>query len=371
MRADSEAALFYRRAQLPARALLIATGALLCSAARGDSTAGVVQPLDLKPGFWEILLHVATSGVIPRLPPESIQALTASMSAEQRRKFLADLEAREERTEQEAQQGRDRTGMVCPLRQEFETRIEARRQADHCTKTIRSTGQELHLQLLCPALGGFPATEQDSNFERIDPEHFRGTIPVITRGEQTVTMTETYLGHWRAEACPNSRPIRAAQSGIRPGAPERPPSQDLSRVVALIDGAPISARAGMDLIGSAPPSMRQRYQGRLPELLQRLYMQNAIIAEAVRLHLDRKPPWDAQLQNTTKLLASAPNDPGEGPIPPALMVQWQNARGRILWEAFFGQAASLPERQALFEQQQQKYRISVQDPDFFIGLDAP
>jgi hypothetical protein len=100
-------------------------------------------------------------------------------------------------------------------------------------------------------------------------------------------------------------------------------------------------------------------------------MQNAIIAEAVRLHLDRKPPWDAQLQNTTKLLASAPNDPGEGPIPPALMVQWQNARGRILWEAFFGQAASLPERQALFEQQQQKYRISVQDPDFFIGLDAP
>jgi hypothetical protein len=347
-----------------------AFGALLSGASRGDSAAAVPQ-LDLKPGFWEIHLNVATTGMIPRLAPESILALTASMTPEQRRDFVADLEGRHDKAEQEARTGRDRTGTICPLRQDFETRIEANLQVEHCRKTIRSTGQELHLQLQCPAFDGVPETEQDSDFERIDAENFRGSIQLIRRGQRTVTITETYRGYWRGESCPNPPPNRVIHSVAKPNGPDSVAAQDPSRVVALIDGRPISARQGMDLIDSAPPSVRSRYQGRLPELLQRLYMQNAIIAEAVRLHLDREPPWNARLQNTSKLLQGVPNYSGDSNIPPTLLAQWQNARGRILWEAYFSQAAGLQERQALFEQLQQKYRITVQDPDFFSGWGAP
>jgi hypothetical protein len=214
MRSGSEAAVYFGRPLL--LALLIANGALASSADRADQAPATVRPLELKQGLWEIHLNVATSGMIPRPSPETIRALTAAMTPEQRRDYVAELQARQDKAEQEAKRGRDRTGLICPLSQDFETRIEANPQAERCTRTIRSTGQELHLRLACASLDGVAATEQDSDFERIDSENFRGTIQVTTRGERTVIITETYLGHWRAESCPDPSPTHAVQHGAKP-----------------------------------------------------------------------------------------------------------------------------------------------------------
>jgi hypothetical protein len=42
-------------------------------------------------------------------------------------------------------------------------------------------------------------------------------------------------------------------------------------------------------------------------------------------------------------------------------------RERILWDAYFDQAATQAERQALLSQIQEKYKLTVVDPDFFAG----
>lgn len=43
-----------------------------------------------------------------------------------------------------------------------------------------------------------------------------------------------------------------------------------------------------------------------------------------------------------------------------------NARQRVLWNAYFGQAAAGQARQALLTQKKDQYKIQVQDVDFFV-----
>ena len=63
----------------------------------------------------------------------------------------------------------------------------------------------------------------------------------------------------------------------------------------------------------------------------------------------------------------ATNYPGDPNVPPAVAAQWNSARTRILWNAYFGQAPTKEERQVLLKQEQDTYKIQVQDPDFFDG----
>jgi hypothetical protein len=157
---------------------------------------------------------------------------------------------------------------------------------------------------------------------------------------------------------------------VEPTAPEPAAKQDPNRVVATIDGKPITAQQATNMLNTVAPQARRQYESRLPDLVQQLFMQSQIAAEAVKLHLDRQAPWNVQLGHAcvtiTKQACTGYDRTGAGVnVPRPLQLQWINARQRILWNAYFGQASTAEERQALLKQKREQYKIQVQDPDFF------
>jgi hypothetical protein len=151
-------------------------------------------------------------------------------------------------------------------------------------------------------------------------------------------------------------------NGATPKGPGAVAQLDPLRVVAIIDGKQVTARQGMDMIRGHNDTSG------LPELLRRIYMQHAIIEEALKLHLDRQSPWKEKLQDTQRQIYQIhQNYAGDPNIPPELVAEWQEARGHILWNAYFSRAATDAERQTLLKQKQDQYKIQVKDPDFFGG----
>jgi hypothetical protein len=69
------------------------------------------------------------------------------------------------------------------------------------------------------------------------------------------------------------------------------------------------------------------------------------------------------------MLQGVMNYPGqpEKDLPPGPVAAWHSARDKILWNAYFGQAPTKEEREALLAQEREKYKIEVRDPDFFNG----
>ena len=154
----------------------------------------------------------------------------------------------------------------------------------------------------------------------------------------------------------------------KPIGPEAVARHEPNRVVAMIDGKQITAQQAMGMLKFVAPAVRREREGQLPKLVQQLYMQSQVALEAVKLHLDRKSPWKEQLQRAHMVITQgATNYPGDPNVPPAVAAQWNSARTRILWNAYFGQAPTKEERQVLLKQEQDTYKIQVQDPDFFDG----
>ena len=300
-----------------------------------------------------------------------MESLFRNATPEQRAKSMADLRAQEAATVAKQQRGTDRKTTSCPLNQGFESKVEIAA-GPNCSRTTSSTAERLSLHISCRAPDGTPGAEQISSFERIDAENFKGTVQVFSRVAIVGTVTESFVGHWRGDSCSHPLPSLAVQNGARPKGPGAVASEDPSRVIARINATDVTARQGSDLIGKVPLPIRRQYSGRLPELLQKLYMQHAIVDEAVKLHLDRQAPWNARLQSArNQLFQGVTNYAGDPNIPPAVMAQWQDARGRILWDAYFSQGSTPQENQARLKQEQDKYQIKVLDADFFSDTNGP
>ena len=374
-------------AKNPGRFLLVVPGAVVLAAClllavniqvraasgQAGAEANKPQPLDLKPGLWELRVNISTSGMFDALPPETMRQITANMTPEQRAKFVADLDAKTAKAEQAAKKGTDQKMKSCPLNQDFEGQISVDAFTDRCTKTLRTSGQELHLHVLCPASMGTPESEQTSDFKRIDSENFEGTIQVITRDKKARTRTETFVGKWVADSCSGPPAGAVAKSGVQLKGPAAIAHQDPNRIVAVADGKPITAREAWNLIDKVPPATRRTYDSRMLELLQKLYLQNAIVEEAVKLHLDTQQPWKDQLYKTKQNdIQHVQNYAGDPNIPPEVWQHWLNDRAHILYNAFFTSQASTKEaRQELMNQEKEKYKITVQDPDFFTAVEEP
>jgi len=88
----------------------------------------------------------------------------------------------------------------------------------------------------------------------------------------------------------------SASAQLKARGPEAVAQQDPKRVVAIIDGKPITAQQALDLLKPLPPQERKRYESQLPELVQRIYMSDQIADQATKLNLDQQSPWKEQLQ---------------------------------------------------------------------------
>ena len=88
----------------------------------------------------------------------------------------------------------------------------------------------------------------------------------------------------------------SAASGLKPRGPEAVAAQDPSRVVAVIDGKPLTAREALDLLKPLPPQERKRFEANLQGLVQQIYMEDQLADEAAKMSLDQQSPWKEQLR---------------------------------------------------------------------------
>jgi parvulin-like peptidyl-prolyl isomerase len=88
----------------------------------------------------------------------------------------------------------------------------------------------------------------------------------------------------------------APSAALRPRGPEAVAKEQPNKIVATINGKQITAKEAADLIGSLPPQDRKRYENNLSQLVQQIYMEDQIAADALKQNLDQKSPYKQQLQ---------------------------------------------------------------------------
>lgn len=104
----------------------------------------------------------------------------------------------------------------------------------------------------------------------------------------------------QSNTAPSSTPPASSTTstgtGLRPRGPEAVARQDPNKVVATIDGKSITAKEAADLISSLPAQDRKRYENNLATLVQQIYMENQLAADATKENLDQEAPYKQQLQ---------------------------------------------------------------------------
>jgi hypothetical protein len=146
---------------------------LLSMTAAAQSTAPpqVPQLLDVKAGLWEFV-RVTTVLSHQTIPPE----MFANYPKDQRDKIIEEIRAKENAAHPNTQ----KENLCLPKQEEPLTKLMAIPASD-CVRTVTSSSQVYQMHVSCPAKAPDNAAAaqtvvQDSHFERIDAENFKGTI---------------------------------------------------------------------------------------------------------------------------------------------------------------------------------------------------
>jgi Protein of unknown function (DUF3617) len=325
-----------------------------------------IVPLDLKPGLWELHIHTSNTDVSYAASKAAMEEMIKNYTPEQRKKMMADYEANELKAIEKRKKGTDRKSNHCPLKQDFVSHVEAT--GPNCQKQLSSTGQAFNMHIVCKNADGTPGYAQTNTFKRIDAENFQGSVEVVSHVPATGTITETFTGKWISDSCSGPPAGYAAKNGLHPKGPSNVARDDPNRIVAVFDGKQMTAQQAWNMLKKVQPGVRDSYKSGLTGLLERLYLQNAVAEDAIKLHLDKQPPWKDQLAkaklNDLQRVQNYANDPN---IPPEVMAQWLDDQQHILYKAYFSQGATKEENDALLAKEKAKYRITVKDPDFFAG----
>jgi len=381
------------------------------SSAATEVDTGKVQPLDLRPGCWEVYRRVSIAVSAPS--PEAIKKTEQTID-DSIRKSIEDLEKNPNLTPAQRAQsiaaakamadGMKQAGagaagesagdspaeIFCtqtPFLDEGKDVYGTRSGA--CARTIDGR-QARHMRVVCP--------NRTSDYERKDSETFEAT----TRGEQVgadtrkYTQTVSTTGKWVGEASPHMPyPVpRTDLNGVRPRGPYAIAWLDRYRIVAVIDDKPIVAIHAYYLLSMIPSGASEQYGPRLSDVLQQMYMHDAIAVEAVKLGLG---PWDnaslctgslgwihcgpqADFPGLERAVMFGETSPPESISSRKMQMLASSLHGSSdayqgaverLWKAYFKQAKTNEEQLALLETVKQKYRITATDPDFFDREHAP
>lgn len=129
------------------------------------------------------------------------------------------------------------------------------------------------------------------------------------------------------------------------------------------------------MLGVVPSA--KEYSTRLDTVEQQIYLLARMADEAVVANLAKNDPRKSQLGaagifvtdiHVARFNAWAygrnPYDPGDDD---GGQRKAEAARERILWDAYFSQASTLAGKRALLKKVQEKYKMTVVDPDFYVG----
>jgi len=389
-----------------------------------DVDAHKVLPLDLKPGCWQVATH--GSGIAdPIQTPEEIAATMtpeqrAALTPEQLAQAIASLQASEKFGAQLAQKGGGTTAVACTWTPFFEVGIEVygtaiygiAGAANRCTRTIQVSGEKRNIHVACPtkqgdATVGRSPTRITDEYERLDSENFRGIQHRVTDlgGGRTDDTTTLIVAKWTGDAAPHMphSPAPTGINGKKPVGPQAVAWLDPYRIVATVGGRQFLAAQTYVLTIFSTAKTNKEYGPRLSGIFQQLMIHAGVAAEAVQLHLDLQQPWLNQLKTSgcdARDLGPfgsivAPQSPPQNPFDihaiwavtdalarPATWTDTHAEMARfsslahqtvveILWNAYFSRAKTEAEKQALLHTVQEKYKVTVIDPDFFYGERSP
>lgn len=391
-----------------------------------DVDSGKVQPLNLKPGCWQVRTQGNTDMNLANLPapaeppPPKLPSVDEAMKQwldhltpdqrahltqvqiDQTREILkANLEhpikapSAAEIQKQQAEfltktlaKGGNLTQVVCTatpfLPQGKELYGTGTKE---CTRSIQASGQELLGHVACPG--------RVTDYKRIDSEHFSGTLVstgvshLNAKTDVPYTTTETTTSKWISEASPHLpySPPMTDLDGRRPRAPYEVATFDPYRIVAIIDEKKFIAQQAYFLLNNSSNGAAENWGPNLVNVMQKIYMRFEIYVEAARIQERQRHPG----KYPSGAYVPLPNggvDPYEQPnccvVPGGTVdrdrlghdstatTEHQDAtyqEGDINWgwDFYFSQARTPEEKQALLRKVQEKYKVTVVDPDFFFG----
>jgi peptidyl-prolyl cis-trans isomerase C len=97
----------------------------------------------------------------------------------------------------------------------------------------------------------------------------------------------------------------ATHTGLQLRGPETVAQQDPKRVVATVEGKPVTAEQALSLLKQIPENQRSA-SGNLDQLLEQMYMLDHFSGEAVKANLQNQSPWKEDLDFTReRILAQA------------------------------------------------------------------
>lgn len=263
-----------------------------------------------------------------------------------------------------------------------------------CAKTFSQSGAANHIRVACPALNGRRITD---DYDRFDSGNMKGvrqnvkvTNPSDSNAGQAATMsdfpfgtsqTTTTVAKWIGEGQPHlpHSPPPTALNGVRPMGPPLVTWLDRFRIVARFQGQPLTAKDAYIAINRASSDTKLKYEPDELALLQHILLQLNVAADAVKLHLDLQEPWKHRLDDaggvgivfgpnaegiSYDLLMTDTYPPPETSIAETTFLATEPVE-RILWNAYFSQAHTEAEKQALLKKEEEKYKVTVVDPDFF------
>jgi hypothetical protein len=243
-------------------------------------------------------------------------------------------------------------------------------------KCERSTGEQngvRRTRVLCPGPGGVPLLLLD--YQRINEGYFTGTrIGALDGVSSIVTFAGKWIGEFTAHL-PHSPPPTDLD-GKRPVGPRAVASVDGFRVVAMGEGKQILAAGAFAMLNGVAPETLKAYGPNLADEFQQIYLRWSVANEATSMLLGLQEPWHRQLLAAYGLYWQEPGYPTYGSdavLTGNKIDDWraETARERIHWDAYFSQAKTEEEKQALLRKVQEKYKITVIDPDFFSSQTSP
>ncbi len=95
---------------------------------------------------------------------------------------------------------------------------------------------------------------------------------------------------------PQAPPPSSSGTQLRARGPQAVAEHDPSKVVATIDGKPITAKQAADMLKAIPPDQLKRYESNLPTVVQQIFMSEQLAQQALKMSLDQQSPWKEQLQ---------------------------------------------------------------------------
>jgi hypothetical protein len=292
--------------------------------------------------------------------------MLATATPAQRAASMAEQRAKDQKAIAERKKGSDKTGRMCPLKQDVAWTSIATGGSAPCTKQLSTSAQQINLHVVCKGDDGKPGQAQTNHFSRIDAEHFEGTVALVSGMPMMGTITQTYTGKWIGESCSGPAAGYAAKNGLHPQGAENVARDDPNRVVAAFDGKDMTAQQAWNILKKVPPTTRSTYKTGTTGLLERVYLQMSVADEAAKLHLDKQEPWKSKLAHAKQVdLQVAQDYEGDPHVPPEVWARWIGDQQRILWNAYFAQAATQSDKDALLAKEKALHKITVKDPDFF------